>query len=407
MSTLDLLKKTSSITAATAKALEDTVGDDDIITLDGDGATIDAAPAAEVAEEVETVETVQLTPADIKKLKLKEVNDLAAKLDAGSLPEDFDSQPLVAKKDILISLLTDEPADAPAAVVEKVVAPKTIAPKAEASVEVQGDFLALTVTQIENVKDAATAHKRIHDLGDRSARTDFELGGYLSVIQTKGWFGDHSTFKAFVEAETYLAYRKAMYLISIYTSLVEAEIPWLKVAHLGWTKLKDLVEVLTLENVDEWVAKAEGISYNQLKYEIESYLKAQAAPADAPTVPADSIVSTLAFKVHDDQKETISLALDKAMKLGSTDVKAVALEYIANDFLASSSKAPAKSAKAAEAAPLTAEAAAQAISAEDYFQALVNLAGLENRMVLAEALLTAFDATFPEIQLQVTFPAAA
>ena len=51
--------------------------------------------------------------------------------------------------------------------------------------------------------------------------------------------------------------RKARYLISIYDNLVTKMIPWEKVSHLGWTKLKDLAPVLTPENVDEWVAKAE------------------------------------------------------------------------------------------------------------------------------------------------------
>lgn len=47
--------------------------------------------------------------------------------------------------------------------------------------------------------------------------------------------------------------RKAYYLINIYDKLVASNITPDKVASIGWTKLKEIAELLTLDNVDYWV----------------------------------------------------------------------------------------------------------------------------------------------------------
>jgi len=160
----------------------------------------------------------------------------------------------------------------------------------------------------------------------------FKLGGLLKLIAKEQWYEGFPTFDAFVLEKFGFAKRKADYLIAIYTALVDKQIPWEKVGHLGWTRLKDLAPVLTLENVDEWVAKAEKCTV----LELMALLKAPAGePGAAPTTTTD--VVKMVFKLHSDQSEQVSLALAKAKGEMQSDHDNVALAAICTGYLANSS----------------------------------------------------------------------
>ena len=69
----------------------------------------------------------------------------------------------------------------------------------------------------------------------------FKMGGVLKLINDNSWFEGGSTTSMISCTEKYgFQGRKARYLIAIYDNLVTKKIPWEKVSHLGWTKLKDL-----------------------------------------------------------------------------------------------------------------------------------------------------------------------
>src|SRR5674476_411675 len=104
--------------------------------------------------------------------------------------------------------------------------------------------------------------------------------------------------------------RKAYYLIAIYTDLVTKQIAWEKVKHLGWTKLKELAPILTPENTDEWVAKAEKLTV----MELIAALKAGTSPSDITGKTSDD-VTTLKFKLKPDQLEIVQAAVAKAKGL--------------------------------------------------------------------------------------------
>lgn len=408
MSTLELLKMNgaTAVSAATSKALETPAMDEeDIVTLNSDGATEPSVGAEEEAYVEMTAEIAGATEenpfkaADIKKMKLSDVN-LAYETEAFGVIENWGVLSLVDKKKALLALVSD-PVSAEADAGLPTSTPKVAAPKPK--VAKSEDLIEATAQEIENIKDASSAHKMIHELSSQQGFLEFRLGGCLAMVQSKQWFGDHANFKAFIEAETDLDYRKAMYLISIYVGIIEANIPWEKVSGVGWTKLKDLVSILTQDNVDEWVTKAKNSNYHTLVAEIAAYKKSLNGDATQAPAPVDSVVSTLTFKVHDDQKDVINAALEKAMKAGSTDVKTVALEYMAHDYLASSGN-KAMATQAPKAAPITAEAAAQAVEAKAYFVALANLVGPDNRLQLAQEILEAFDSVFPDVELTVTMP---
>jgi hypothetical protein len=201
---------------------------------------------------------------------------------------------------------------------------------------VEVDLIVETAKEI-GALDKETALEIVPSLIESVDFSYFKLGGVLHAIQENDWWaGDSPTFRSFIEDNFGIHYRKAMYLVKIYDGLVEAEIPWHKVSGLGWTKLKELADILTNENVDEWVAKAQDMTTLNLIAAVKA-AKAGELSTDGTTDPDSSGVSTITFKVHPDQKETITEAVEQAMEDSESVFKGVALEAICMNFLAGGS----------------------------------------------------------------------
>lgn len=189
------------------------------------------------------------------------------------------------------------------------------------------DLIADTIHQIESMKEEE-ARQALLALTDETELGMFRIGGTLSIIQANQWFAPFPSFKDYVENEAKMHYRKALHLVAIYNSLSESKVPWAKVKNLGWTKLKELAPILTLDNVDEWVAIASESTVLNL---IELVRAAQSK--DTQIEGKSSPVVTKTFKLHSDQKATVEAALDKAREQANTDADTVALEFICLDFM--------------------------------------------------------------------------
>jgi len=160
----------------------------------------------------------------------------------------------------------------------------------------------------------------------------FKLGGILKLINDNSWFEGFEAFDDFVEEKYGFASRKARYLIAIYDILVTKQIPWEKVSGLGWTKLKDLAPVLTPENVDEWVAKAEKLTVKEL----QAVLKHESGEGEKTQKTTDDIIK-IAFKLKADQAEIVNQALAKAKGELHTEYDAVAIENICAGYVGGTS----------------------------------------------------------------------
>jgi len=221
------------------------------------------------------------------------------------------------------------------------------APKS-GTIETPGeDLLSDLVHEIENMKEQE-ARKAALELNNETELTLFKLGGVLSVIQANQWFEPYATFREYVEKEVGLNYRKATYWTAIYNHLAESKIPWDKVKHIGWTKLKEIAEVLTVDNVDEWVKVAQSQTTIQLIETVKAHK--QKGSSKAIDDQASKVVTTITFKVHEDQKETIKSAIAKAKENTGTTVDTAALEFICLDYLGSMSVAERLKAMGIEAA---------------------------------------------------------
>ncbi len=268
--------------------------------------------------------------------KAKKAEKAKAKIDAKKAADEGPSQDEV--KAALEKAVSDKKAkDAKAAKEKPKVKGTAVAKKTAKEGEViPPDFISKTATEIENVKTQEDAEAAISQLLEAEGVNVFKLGGYLSVVQQHQWFGDHENFREYVQNTFGMSYRKAKYLTDIYTGLLESGISWEKVAKIGWTKMAAMISILTVENVDEWVKKAESMKTLQLIAEVDAKKKAAISPDGKATEVAT--VTTKTFKLHADQRETIMLALEKAREQSGTEVDAVALEHICLDFMAGPTK---------------------------------------------------------------------
>lgn len=209
---------------------------------------------------------------------------------------------------------------------------------AEKAAAKTGDFIIDTSAKIK-LLTKTQSFNRADKLVGMTGESDFELGGILKHIFDMGWHEGYPSFKDLVSSRFGFADRKARYLMSINSNLTEKHIPWDKVKGLGWTKLARLADanVLTLESVDDWVAKAESVTVAEL----EALLKAGTDIGDgSPSTKTTSDTVVIRFKLKNDQAETVQSALQKAMSEAKTEFSNVALEMICSGYLSGSNSVP-------------------------------------------------------------------
>lgn len=252
--------------------------------------------------------------------------------------------------------------------------------KTAAATKVVSDLILDTVEQLENLT-SEQAIPMARELMESTGFNNFKLGGLLNRISEEGWWddGECESFKAYINQEFGLGFRKAAYLMNIYTALVESGVKWEQVKALGWTKLRELVSILTPDNVDEWVEKAKDMTVIQLQEYIKAAKQNESKGPDAPPKEEPKKVTTKTFKLHEDQVETVETALARAREEGETEFDAVALDYICMRYLSNDTG------KAKKAAPAKIDAAA--------FQKLG-----------AEEVLSIFEKAFPNFNIAVELP---
>lgn len=124
---------------------------------------------------------------------------------------------------------------------------------------------------------------------EEAMATDYKLGGILYHVKiskaykeaNKGAYAGKGGWADFVSNELNLEYRKAQYLVDIYTKFNKYGIGGDKVAELGWTKAAQVSRVMSADNAEELVALAESSSVEDLKDTVrESYAVKGATPGE-------------------------------------------------------------------------------------------------------------------------------
>jgi hypothetical protein len=206
---------------------------------------------------------------------------------------------------------------------------ETVAVGKESKTTKTGNLILDIATEVESLS-RQKALKLATTLATDIEVNYFKLGGVLQVVNDNSWFEGFPDFDSYVYESFGFQGRKARYLISIYDNLVKKQIPWEAVQHLGWTKLKDLAPILTLENVDEWVEKASKVTVVELQALLKATGPTDGAQASGST-KSDLVVMKFSFK--NDQAEIVNQALAKAKGELNTEYDTVAAEGIFASYL--------------------------------------------------------------------------
>lgn len=250
-------------------------------------------------------------------------------------------------------------------------------------------------------------------LGEDIDTNFFKLGGVLKEIKQQQWFEGYASFAAYVLEKFGFALRKADYLINIYTFLVDKQIPWDKVSKIGWTKLKDLAEYLTPENVDEWVTKAMSLTVIELQAAIKATFGAESTAVEGSTSTTSNVQKLGPFKLHPEQFESCQTALAKAKGELGTDHDNVALAAICSGYLANASGIAVGAAPAETLEGLMARigpAATVGLIQQSYSAVNLSLDSstslpsptLDLSGTALDAVFASFDKAFPNVDLNVT-----
>jgi len=146
----------------------------------------------------------------------------------------------------------------------------------------------------------------------------------------------YQDFKSYCDGELDIQYSKAMYFIKIWDTVKGLNLPAAAVESLGWTKMKDLVSVLTKKNAKAWLKKAKKMTSRELTEAV----KVQRQKNGTSREPS---VTTLKITMGEDAARIIIEAISEAKKLTEDDDDVLALEMICQDWMQEKGASPERS----------------------------------------------------------------
>lgn len=214
------------------------------------------------------------------------------------------------------------------AVAESLVKEKTATKAAESATDMITDVAA----NIEGMSEQQVLAE-IPEITEANDQNNFMLGGLLARVRDEMWWQDkgYKQFFACTEELFGIKPRKARYLVEIYTNLVASGVKWNQVKVLGWTKLSRVSAILTKENVKDVVSHCKGLTTIQVEEYVKS-LKGGKSTTEAAKDSPTAAVTTMTFKLHEDQKEIVRIALDAEKQASGTEYDTVALEHICTQY---------------------------------------------------------------------------
>ena len=194
------------------------------------------------------------------------------------------------------------------------------------------------------IKSDNSALKAAKSLVDKIGENFWTLGGVLSFIRRHKSFktlkdeednllyDGKNGFANYVDTELGIQYRKAMYYIDIHEKFAPLGIDETRLLSIGWSKVKELTNVVTSKNVEKWLKKAEELGREDLQAEI-STSRVKAGERGEVDPSAKTVKMTkLTFKLFEDQGKVALEAIEQAKEACGGDENA-AFAHIVSEWL--------------------------------------------------------------------------
>ena len=169
---------------------------------------------------------------------------------------------------------------------------------------------------------------------EENAHADYTLGGILYHVRTSGEYKEleeeyaaNKGFALYCEEELGLKYRKAMYLIDIYTKFNRFNISGEKVGELGWTKSSVIAGAMNDDNAEELIELAEESTVTQLKDSISESYSTKGASAGEKVKRVG-----FRFSLVEDAGAAIAETFQAAKEMLNVDNDNDVFEHIVNEW---------------------------------------------------------------------------
>jgi hypothetical protein len=196
------------------------------------------------------------------------------------------------------------------------------------------DPISKFASEIQKVNSRTDLETVMKDLSDAADFDLFCLGGAVVRGQElfaakKSEFKGHKSFAEYIENTHGIQYGKALRAAQIYRKLIDLNLPWSAFESIGWTKVRLLLDVVTKDNIKEWVAIAKEMNWLSLKARVD----AENHKGEPETKHGPKPITTKTFKLHADQKQLIEEGLKKASEETGSVVDSVNLKAVFQSYL--------------------------------------------------------------------------
>ena len=175
--------------------------------------------------------------------------------------------------------------------------------------------------------------RRFEELRRDVGRNFLELGLLIQEVNSGGIWKDsgYDSLGEFIEDVVGVSSRTGYDLMAISKK-------WTKIlppdrleesAAMGWTKMRALCPIINDDNVDDWEARAEQMTYRQLKTEIERRRDGQDVPGDNE----GEEIRKFSFSMVGGQIDVLERALEIAGRMTDNRKPNVLLEMVCAEFI--------------------------------------------------------------------------
>jgi hypothetical protein len=196
------------------------------------------------------------------------------------------------------------------------------------------DPISKFASEIQKVNSRTEVDNIVKGLADANGFDLFRLGGAVVRAQElfatkKLEFEGYKSFRQYIEDAHGIRYGKAMHAARIYRKMLDLNLPWSAFESIGWPKVRLLLDVVTKDNIKQWVASAKVMNFLSL----EALVEAEKLKGNAETEQGPKTITIKTFKLHADQKQLVEDGLQKASKETGSDVDSVNLEAVFQSYL--------------------------------------------------------------------------
>lgn len=145
---------------------------------------------------------------------------------------------------------------------------------------------------------------------------------------------NYDSFRAYVEDELHIKYRRARYFVAIAQSVHTLGLNWSDIESIGWTKARILLPFLkkgTDLGDDFWLEYAEEHSVSELQTEIQK-IKTAIPETTSEVVEPEVELATYTFKADAAQAQLLNDTLEHAKRMFDVNSNIEALESILYDW---------------------------------------------------------------------------